>query len=415
MIEVIYKDEEKAAKGEHTISPVKLPKNVTQIGQGDGNGRLKIYIENQVLKNIKEKSEDGVVYGVLIGKKENDDVEYIFVKNNIEVRNNQENIIIFNDDIWLYIYDDIKKKGIEGDIVGWYVNFPEGREKNLGQLKKLHLDNFAGINKLMFCYEEENAEEGVYVYNNNYLEKQSVYYVYWGKGSGAKSVVTTNQEIKAAKEEKSIKNNSEQEKNSKQNYDRTTETIKRVPWGSVAVIAVLIGVLAFMGNSGMLNSLTERAQNLIENSGGNSPVVDDVGAENKTTEPKDNVLNNTTEPSTTKKDEEADVTNKEEDTTKDAEDTTKKEENETASNIEETTSKKEEETTKNSEEETTEDAEASGNVSGVEYVVKMGETLYDICREHYGSLEMIEKIISANKLENPDKILAGQKLILPEE
>ncbi len=375
MIEVIYKDEEKGNDNISTGSAVRLPKNVTQIGQGDGNGRFKVYVENQVIKDIKRRSDEGVLYGVLLGKREKDDVEYVFINNIIEIKNNQENIILFNDDIWLYIYDEVKKRGYEGDIVGWYVNFPENRMKNLGHLKKLHLDNFAGINKLLFCYEEENEEDGVYIYNNNILEKQPVYYIYWGKSKVVKHQDSKQTDIKE-----------------KIPTEKSENNIRKMPWGSVAVIAVLVGVLAFMGNSGMLNSLTDRAKALIENSSSDKlPVVDDVGAENQTT----------TETPT--KNEEMETTLNDEETTKEPET------DETTVNDEETTLNNEETTTEK------QDDDVSNQVSGTEYIVKQGETLYDISRSFYGTLEMVQKIIEANNIENPDKILAGQKLILPDK
>lgn len=376
MIEVIYKDEENDNDNRNTGSAVRLPKNVTQIGQGDGNGRLKIYMENQVVKDIKRRSEDGVNYGVLLGKREKDEAEYIFVTNRVEISNNQENIILFNDDIWLYIYDEVKRRGYDGDIVGWYVNFPENRMKNLGQLKKLHLDNFAGINKLLFCYEEENEEEGVYIYNNNMLEKQPVYYIYWGKGGTLKSQEHKKTEVKDKPPAEKSENNN----------------IRKMPWGSVAVIAVLVGVLAFMGNSGMLNSLTDRAKALIESPSDNKlPIVDDVGAENQTTTKKEDTQTSENEENTTET-----PTENEEETTTETET-----EKPTADEEETTTGKQ--------------DDEASNVVTGTEYIVKQGETLYDICRSFYGTLEMVQKIIEANKLENPDKILVGQKLILPDK
>ena len=47
------------------------------------------------------------------------------------------------------------------------------------------------------------------------------------------------------------------------------------------------------------------------------------------------------------------------------------------------------------------------------YVVGEGETLYGICWNRYGSLEHLKEICQLNKLKNVDRILAGQKLILP--
>ena len=47
------------------------------------------------------------------------------------------------------------------------------------------------------------------------------------------------------------------------------------------------------------------------------------------------------------------------------------------------------------------------------YTVNAGETLYGICWSHYSSLSHLEEICRINHLTNVDRILAGQKLILP--
>jgi len=47
------------------------------------------------------------------------------------------------------------------------------------------------------------------------------------------------------------------------------------------------------------------------------------------------------------------------------------------------------------------------------YMVDKGETLYGICWEQYNSLEHLNEICRLNQLQNVDRILAGQKLILP--
>ena len=47
------------------------------------------------------------------------------------------------------------------------------------------------------------------------------------------------------------------------------------------------------------------------------------------------------------------------------------------------------------------------------YEVGKGETLYGICWKTYGNLDHLAEICSLNNLADVDRILAGQKLILP--
>jgi nucleoid-associated protein YgaU len=47
------------------------------------------------------------------------------------------------------------------------------------------------------------------------------------------------------------------------------------------------------------------------------------------------------------------------------------------------------------------------------YVVEKGDTLASISKKVYNSSKYIDKIMSANDIEDQDKIYAGQKLIMP--
>jgi nucleoid-associated protein YgaU len=61
-------------------------------------------------------------------------------------------------------------------------------------------------------------------------------------------------------------------------------------------------------------------------------------------------------------------------------------------------------------------ASASGGQSTRTYTVKPGDSLSKISREFYGDASQYQKIFEANrdKLRDPDKISAGQELVIPE-
>ncbi len=64
------------------------------------------------------------------------------------------------------------------------------------------------------------------------------------------------------------------------------------------------------------------------------------------------------------------------------------------------------------------DVTGGGTTSGGErkYVVKKGDSLSKIAREMYGDAKLWKKIFEANrdKIKNPDLILVGQELTIPE-
>lgn len=406
VIEVIYKDENnneeeniKDKIQDRKKKSIKIPKNVTQIGTGNSN--RKIYIENSVMEKIKEPGKDrNIRYGVLLGsfqydntKKNNayaeendtrDAGRYIFATDYVEVPTLPENIILFNDDIWMNIYDDIKKNNKEGEIVGWYASIGAGRripDSSGEYMRKLHLDNFAGINKMFVCHEDE-GEDDIYIYDDGIMQRQPVYYIYWGKGNTINKKDTECENINTEKissnEEKKIIPDKGDEK----------MDLKKMPWGSVAVIAMLVGVLAFMGNSGMLDGLTNKAKNALVKTNNTTGTFEESTP----------IIKNLDNGDLTTKSEENETDKKEVETT-----------------TEEITSATEESTEKNTIQDNEETTDVKIEVKGQEYIVKQGETLYDISRKYYNSIYMVKKIIEINKLETPDKIYEGQKLILPEE
>ena len=88
----------------------------------------------------------------------------VFVKGMVEVREVIENSLIFNDDIWAAIYKDIKKYFSKMNIVGWFVSVPYRVRDDLKGIRKLHLDNFAGNDKVCFLTDRtENDEKFLYV------------------------------------------------------------------------------------------------------------------------------------------------------------------------------------------------------------------------------------------------------------
>ena len=75
----------------------------------------------------------------------------------VEVRDVIENSIIFNDDIWSGIYKDIKQFFEQLNIVGWYVSVPYRVSEDMNGIRKIHLDNFAGNDKV--CFVKDRARK----------------------------------------------------------------------------------------------------------------------------------------------------------------------------------------------------------------------------------------------------------------
>lgn len=189
MIEMVY-----SSKETEELSEVRVPKNIHQIGENTSS--RKIYIEDYVMTSLKKKPEDenSIKYGVLLGEiKRAKGNTYVFVKGLVETREVIENSIIFNDDIWASIYKDIKKyfEGLE--IIGWFVSVPYTVQNDMSAIQKIHLDNFAGNDKVCYLSDRTEHEDGFFAYDTGGLKKQSGYYIFYEKNEKMKKYLKQTQ------------------------------------------------------------------------------------------------------------------------------------------------------------------------------------------------------------------------------
>lgn len=205
MIEMVYSSKESEEQGNVTI-----PKNICQIGENNSN--QKIYVEDNVITNLKKRTgkQEDVNYGVLLGEiKRKNGNTYVFVKGMVEVREVIENSLIFNDDIWAAIYKDIKKYFSKMNIVGWFVSVPYRVRDDLKGIRKLHLDNFAGNDKVCFLTDRTENDENFYMCKQGNLEKQSGYYIYYERNEKMKKYIKSlNNEKNESNENNVAKENS---------------------------------------------------------------------------------------------------------------------------------------------------------------------------------------------------------------
>ena len=205
MIEMVESSKESEEQGNVTI-----PKNIRQIGENNSN--QKIYVEDNVITNLKKRTgkQEDVNYGVLLGEiKRKNGNTYVFVKGMVEVREVIENSLIFNDDIWAAIYKDIKKYFSKMNIVGWFVSVPYRVRDDLKGIRKLHLDNFAGNDKVCFLTDRTENDENFYMCKQGNLEKQSGYYIYYERNEKMKKYIKSlNNEKNESNENNVAKENS---------------------------------------------------------------------------------------------------------------------------------------------------------------------------------------------------------------
>ena len=393
MIETIYN--ETSSEDSKPNVNIRLTKNIKQIGQGNSSMNYQIYIEENVLFYIKQKSitEEELRYGVLLGeKKQGNGYTYIFINGVIEVENILAHTIIFSDDIWTNVYDNLKRYYKSSEIVGWFVASDDNQIQDMHSIKKLHLDNFAGNGKVYLAINREESEESFYVYERNGLRKQPCYHIYFEKsvefddyifGTG---FLMGEEEVK--KEVKETGKYGIAINGSKPESEKST-SIRFGRNASYAAIVLLVAVVYYMGSKGQLSNVSNKMRSMV---GG---IVDD-----EETSRGDIVsVNGNLQPEK--------ITEK---------DTVSSKENETMVTVTQAQEKNTQEVTTKKEQETTTEVKATVTIPNENYevyIVKAGDTLYSIAISKYGTAEKIKEIIALNKLEDEDYVIEGQKIFLP--
>ncbi len=435
MIEVVYRQEKEDR--EYKDTGLKLPKNIKQIG--DGEGDIQIYMEDNValyLARIPDGADD-IRYGVLLGfVKKSCGYTYVFINGAVDVREVFDNTVLFSDDIWTGLNDDISRYFPGLKVVGWFLSQNGSNANQNMWIKKMHLNNFAGVDRVFFKIDREENEESFYSYGKDKLERMGCYHIYYernpdmiryaeetgadmrfrsgGLGETKSGVISRAAERRAEKIKSDI--NSRASDTDNIDIDNIVDTYEKQETGdfvklnkrlktaaSFFVILGLAGVLGFMGMNGQLKNLADGFSNIVNNimhnndePAGGSGIISVNGVP-------------------------SDKNNNEIKTTANEENTTEPEGNETENTTEEQTgedattpvsadNKPDEETTANEQNEATASVTPANTQS---YPVQKGDTLYSICMKLYGNTSNIDTIIELNNLESADDIYYGKNLLVP--
>lgn len=438
MIEVVYRQEKKDR--EYKDTGLKLPKNIKQIGDGDGD--IQVYMEDNVALYLARvpDGENDIRYGVMLGSvKKSCGYTYIFINGAVDVRDVFDNTVLFSDDIWTGLNDDISRYFPGLKVVGWFLSQNGSNANQNMWIKKMHLNNFAGMDKVFYKIDRDEDEEAFYSYGKEQLERMGCYHIYYeknpemiryveetgadmhfkraGYGETKSGVISRVAERRAEKiknninsktsaEEVTDTENADNEEEQKETKDIIKYSGRLKKAASFFIICGLAGVLGFMGMNGQLNNLADGFTNIVDNimhnndepaggtgiisvngvpSGNNNNEINTTTGEKNTTEPENN--NETEGPTEETKGEEATTV-----------------ENTPADN------KANEETTTNEENEATASVLPASTRS---YPVEKGDTLYSICMKLYGNTSNIDTIIELNNLESADDIYYGKNLIVP--
>lgn len=436
MIEIIYKGDDEEKQQEVDI---KLPKNVRQIGNCEHESN-KLYVEDFVMAYVKRFGSRKLKYGILLGnvKRGNGNV-YMFITGAVCAKPMLDNEIIFDDDVWTGIYEDVKTYFDEVEIVGWFASMPGILENDMPQIQKLHLDNFAGNDRVCFLIDQIEGEDTFYMYDDGGMKNCGGYYIYYEKNADMQSYMVLHQDESEIPEdyEQSRKRsiNSKvhrllfqqepasdsgqalveykvpikEEKESKGYVRKRKLPTFAYSASSFMLLAVLLVTVAVMNASGQLKDLKSAVSNIGKsneepNVSADYPKVVDVagGVEPTSGEESEDTTSKVNQEETTQGNE----------ASENGSETTAKNDSTTETAPQETTAQP----TSAAETTTQEPVSVQATVAAREqqyYTVKSGDSLYSISMKNYGNVEMIEKIKEANGISDENYIKEGQRIVLP--
>lgn len=399
---------------EKTDTLFRMPKNIRQVGQINDK---KIYIEDYVMTYIRQLGSEtnGYSIAILLGRLvKAEEGKYIFISGAIEIEKELMEETLFTDKVWNAIYEIKKQYFSHLEIMGWAVMEPGLVLEPSGKMEKIHIDNFAGQDKVLLLYDSMEREESFYLFQGKHLKNQNGYFIYYEKNEVMQNYMLEHKEERANPEIVEDRTTKEirkifAQKNEKRMKKRKKNTGFIFASGTVAAATILLLGVSSSKNNQIFETMF---QNMVqdqeqENIDAQTTSVETITA-GEITIKGEKIVGDYTE-----KQEEKEGQTVAENKNVENEDTKNQstEEDSQKEGVQETVSE-EKSSLEEQENETSETMQE--NIKKIEYyIVKKGDTLVSISRDVYQSSEYVEKIKEANELEDADKIFIGQRLIMP--
>lgn len=369
MIEIVYNKDEHTQ--EDCFTGIELPKNIRQIGMPQGNRR--IYIEDYVMTYLKQLSNPNSSYArgaILVGECVNGSKgEVIFISGALAAQNLELDLgeSSFDGETWSYIYQEVKNYFPDLSVVGWFLSRMGFSTEVNDKIVQLHMDNFAGNDKVLFIMDSLENEEAFYMMEEEGLHRQSGYYIYYVRNEAMQNFMIESKTEEEIPEETVIKQKDEAVV---RNYKKIMEErarstrIERANKRLSYVCAVLMVMVFGLGVAVLSNyRMLEKVYGQIEQYGvltANGKGEDNILIENDTFAKQQNTERFTTEKS--------------------------------AENQNYVT--------------------ASTNVPKY-YTVQDGDTLSSISFKMYNSVGYVAELMEANELGEADAIHEGECIVIP--
>lgn len=428
MIEVIYKDEKQEVNDGET--GWNLPKNIRQIGLAGENYR--IYIEDYVYTFLHraaqakcQQEEDSGILAVFLGENRwQSGTGDTFIRGALlaDAGEITEEHIEITQNMWQKIHEE-QEKYFEGqEIVGWFLarqSLPMVVSELIG---KVHRNQFGG-EKILMLMDTAEQEEAFFRYENNFLVRQSGYYIYYEKNTQMQNyMLEKNPEIQEESQE-TVQDDAVRafrsliQKKKKEEPEETEEKTSVFSYAATACIVLALAVVGVrfyrnyqVGQNIEGETRTASADIMQETEITQIPAasvqqVTPTSWAELTESPK---ITPTAEPTliptVTISAEEAQIYKEESDTRKAQRRIQQKKQNKEESTGQDNSGQ----ASSDQDSETTSAMQTRGS-----YTIRPGDTLYQISIENYGTMDKVADICRANGISENEIIYPGQIIVLP--
>lgn len=428
----------------------KLPKNTRQIGERDQSVRL--YLEDYVntyLKRLFPKGGQDLRVGVLLGtSEEHDGVPYLFVDGALEMEDvaEQGEKVELTESAWKKVYQDMDRLFPKRSVLGWFLCGAPGAALSPLNYWKQHGQYFAGKNQLMYLNSGLEGEEAVYITSEDGFYKLRGYHIYYERNQMMQDYMIMRKDVRRV--ETGTGEPVVRDFRQRMEENKSQITSRR---GSIRVLGSLCSALAMVVLAGgvvMVNNYDKMQKmesvltsvlpegiswqnnlSAVENSQkkGGSLRNSQTGQMSGTENGGDNLLvehasggvNPTlahetmseTYPETAGQSQNETVAEEQNRVSEDGQTET---ENQTGTDQPSSHGSAGTKTAPSQTAAESDRAAISAALASGTYQIQPGETLYGICLKLYGNGSRLEEICRLNGLEDENKIMAGQNLILPQ-
>ena len=178
----------------------KLPKNIRQIGERDQI--VKLYVEDYVntyLRRLYPAGGQDLRVGLLLGSVEmNDGTPYIFIDGAMEMEDvtEQGQKVVFSELAWKKAYQSVEQLFPKRSVLGWFLCGAPGNDLSPLNYWKQHVQYFQGPNKLMYLSSGVEGDESVYITSEDGFYKLCGYSIYYERNQMMQDYMVLRKDVR---------------------------------------------------------------------------------------------------------------------------------------------------------------------------------------------------------------------------